>query len=230
VVDRSGEHEDNPRPVEVHVEVQRHLWEWLEEDVLTDALWASASRGSILGQPAMVPAVEVAFEHLAVHASTGLMRGRGRFIQWLDLARLAGAGAAPATWVAPRLAHPALALAARALPAIGSAVDLDTLARSSPPLVVRWLDVVPLDGHAGLETGGPRIPPRGVSGQPERWHPSRLRLAVAYGAAPWPVQLGRLGLAIGRYGIRFVRDWLPWHGRRLVRRVLRRLGLRRRGA
>lgn len=236
VVDREGEHPDNPRPVEVHVEAQRHLWEWLSEDDLTAAIWASASPGQLLGEPAMLPAPGIVFQHLAVHATTGLMRGRGRFIQWLDLAGLAEAGAAPSTWVAPRLAYPSLAMAARALPAIGRAVDLEGLAAEagSPDAVRRWVRRAPLDGRAGLETGVPRIPPQGRDGAWERWRPSALRLGVAYGTAPLPVALARHGARGARHALRLGRASLVRPVRRLVRRpvrrVLRALGLRRRRA
>ena len=47
------EHPDNPRRVEVHVELLRHLWGWLDEDRLTEQMWASAKPADVLGQPAL---------------------------------------------------------------------------------------------------------------------------------------------------------------------------------
>ena len=37
-VDAAGEHPDNPRRVEIHVEVKRHLWGWASDDDLTAEL------------------------------------------------------------------------------------------------------------------------------------------------------------------------------------------------
>ena len=46
------EHPDNPRRVEVHVELVRHLWGWLDDDRLTAAMWAGLGRARCsVGRP-----------------------------------------------------------------------------------------------------------------------------------------------------------------------------------
>lgn len=229
VVARDGEHPDNPRPIEVHLAIHRHSWEWLDGDTLTEVAWRTAMPGTLVGQPALLPPIELIFEHLAVHATIGLMRGRARLIQWLDLARLAQAGAAPATWHLPHLAYPALQLAVRALPEMREHLDLDALARVSAPAAVTWARTVPLNRLAGLESKRPIFPPRDRGGMVERWRPSRMRLGVAYGPVPLGVALARHALASGRYSIRFVRSRSRYRLRRWKRRLtrtVRRVGRR----
>ena len=135
VVSFEGEHPDNPRRVEVHVEVKRHLWGWVDDDDLTAALWAGARSGEVLGQRAAIPRPDALFAHLAIHASSDLLSGRGRLVQWLDLGSMAPLAGDLATMPHPRLAFPALRLAARALPDAMAALDLAPLsgARPAPP-------------------------------------------------------------------------------------------------
>ena len=110
------EHPDNPRRIDLHTEVRRHLWVWTDDDDLTEFLWASATDGTVLGQPAAVPSDEALLAHLAIHATCDLLVGRGRLVQWLDLADVAATmGTLPDPMPQPRLAYPALRLAARRL-------------------------------------------------------------------------------------------------------------------
>jgi hypothetical protein len=230
VVARDGEHPDNPRPIEVHVAVHRHSWEWLDDDALTSVAWATARPGTLLGEPALLPPIELVFEHLAVHATIGLMRGRARLIQWLDLALLARAGAAPTRWHLPHLAYPALELAARAIPDLREHVDIVGLARANAPAAVSWARTVPPNRYAGLESKRPVFPPRGRGGTLERWRPSRLRLGVAYGPVPLGLALRQHALAAGRYAIRFAGSRARYRVRRWKRRLRRNVRRARRRA
>jgi hypothetical protein len=191
VVSFDGEHPDNPRRVEVHVEVVRHLWGWVDDDDLTAALWIGARSGEVLGRPATIPRPEALFAHLAIHASSDLLVGRGRLVQWLDLARLAPRAGDLTTMPHPRLAYPALRLAARALPDAMAGVDLHGLVVQAPDRLVRWATTVPLDHRCGLTTGRPPTEPSGFGARWERWRPDPWRLAVAYGDAPLPIALAR---------------------------------------
>ena len=132
IVSFDGEHPDNPRRVEVHVEVKRHLWGWVDDDDLTAALWAGARSGEVLGQPAAIPRADALFAHLAIHASSDLLSGRGRLVQWLDLGSLAPVAGDLAAMPHPRLAFPALRLATRALPDAMASLDLAWLTRARP--------------------------------------------------------------------------------------------------
>ena len=140
LVDPEGEHPDNPRRVEVHVEVKRHLWGWADDDDLTAALWRGASRGEILGQPATLPRPESLLAHLAIHASSDLLSGRGRLVQWLDLGRH-GAGrrrprpaASSAAGLPVAPARPARPAASRS-PARSTSAGLE---RQVPDRLARW--------------------------------------------------------------------------------------------
>jgi hypothetical protein len=201
VVEPDGEHPDNPRRVELHTEVKRHLWGWDDDDDLTDQLWRGASRGQVLDQPATLPRPESLLAHLAVHASSDLLAGRGRLIQWLDLgvvapavAGLGGLGALPH----PRLAYPSLRLAQRALPGTFSGTDLAGLDRQVPGRLARWAATVRFDAACGLTTGRPPDAPSSVAARWERWRPDRWRLLVAYGDVPLPVALVHHGFMVAR--------------------------------
>jgi hypothetical protein len=193
-----GEHPGDPRRVEVHVEVKRHLWGWVDDDDLTPALWTGAERREILGQPAIVPRPESLFAHLAIHASSDLLVERGRLVQWLDLgstaARIDGIAGLPH----PRLAYPALRLATRAQPAAMARLDLTSLEADVPRRLARWAASVPLDQRCGLTAGAPPDAPSALAARWGRWRPDPWRLAVAYGELPLAVALARHGATVAR--------------------------------
>jgi hypothetical protein len=198
VVARDGEHPDNPRRVELHAEVMRHLWGLTGDDDLTDTLWRGARRGEVLGEPATLPEPRALLAHLAIHASSDLLVGRGRLVQWLDLGVVAPGVAGLADLPHPRVAWPSLRLAQRALPGTMSdgAVDLAALERSVPRRLARWAATVPLDARCGLATGRPPDEPASLGARWERWRPERWRLEVAYGEVALPVALARYGRTI----------------------------------
>jgi hypothetical protein len=200
VVTTDGEHPDNPRRIELHTEVRRHLWAWVDDDDLTPCLWDGAAEATVLGEAAILPAAEAFLAHLAIHATSDLLMARGRLIQWLDLADVAGGspdGSAPAPDLGlagaphPRLVYPAVLLAVRRLPGrfppAGPAGLADLEARV-PGRLARWVSSVPLDTHAGLQAG--RHAPGDVAtlgARWSRWAPDPWRLAVAYGDMPLAV-------------------------------------------
>jgi len=200
VVTMDGEHPDNPRRVELHTEVRRHLWGWVEDDDLTALLWRDATEGRVVGRPAMVPSVAALLVHMAIHASSDLLVGRGRLVAWLDLARLAPRHAWPADAPHPRMAWPALALAARALPAGMAGFDPAALAARVPARLVHWAASVPLDDRAGLSLGVAPDAPASMGARWQRWRPEGWRLAVAYGGTPVPVALARHAARVTRLG------------------------------
>ncbi len=210
VVSFDGEHPDNPRPIELHVEVRRHLWGWVDDDDLTPLLWAGAAEGSVLGEPVLLPTADAFLAHLAIHATSDLLLGRGRLVQWLDLADVAGAAevaeAAVAALPHPRLAFPALNLAARRLPGRvpGTALGgLAALEARVPARLARWAATVPLDSRAGLQAA--RVAPGEAStfgARWLRWAPSRWRLAVAYGDTPLPLAAVRHAVRVASVGRR----------------------------
>jgi hypothetical protein len=203
LVSPHGDHPDNPRRVEVHVEVKRHLWAWDERDDLTSALWRGAQAGRVVGEPAFIPRFEALFAHLAIHATSDLLVGRGRLVQWLDLGFLAAraaetpGGLAPERLPHPRTVYPALRLAARALPRQMAGLQLGALEREVPSRLARWAAAVPLDGSCGLQGQLARVSPSTWRARVQRWAPQGWRLAVAYGDMPLPAALARHGLRIG---------------------------------
>ncbi len=201
-----GEHPDNPRRIELHTEVRRHLWTWVDDDDLTAYLWSTASDGAVLGQPAALPSDAALLAHLAIHATCDLLVGRGRLIQWLDLAGISGGQPDPPIELGglpnPRLAFPALRLAARRLPASMANVALGPLEELVPRDLSRWALSVPLDRAAGLQSG--RFLPNDAAtfrARWSRWAPYRWRLRVAHADAPLAVaatrHLGRLASIVG---------------------------------
>ena len=197
VVEPNGEHPDNPRPIELHVEVKRHLWAWVDDDELTDFLWAGSTRGSVLGEQAVLPTPTALFAHLAIHATSDLLTDRGRLVQWLDLVDGTidpGGDAGLAAMPHPRLVFPAVHLSRRRFPGRTPAPqeDLATVEARVPAGLIRWAAGVPLDTRAGLQSG--RFGPGdmgSLGARWQRWAPSTWRLAVAYGDVPLPVALAR---------------------------------------
>ena len=199
VVSFDGEHPDNPRPIELHVEVKRHLWAWVDDDDLTAFLWSGAREGTVLGEPALLPSDRALLAHLAIHATSDLLGSRGRLVQWLDVAEAAADadGDASDAWAAmphPRLLYPALRLVARRFAGrFGDRLpDLASLQALMPESLVRWAATVPLDTRAGLQSG--RFRPADMStwrARWERWAPATWRLAVAYGSLPRPLAFTR---------------------------------------
>ncbi len=198
IVSYAGEHPDNPRRVEVHVEVLRHLWGWTDDDQLTLALWAGARTDSVVGEPARVPSPDALLAHLAIHASSDLLVGRGRLVQWLDLADAAAEAGDPANLPHPALAYPALRLAARAMPLTMAGVDLSGLEDKVPQRLARWAATVALDPRAGLTDRSTPGQPDSIAARWQRWRPEPWRLAVAYGDRPLPIAVARHGLTIMR--------------------------------
>jgi hypothetical protein len=196
VVEPDGEHPDNPRKVELHVEVKRHLWGWVDDDDLTDELWRGASKGRVVGQPAMLPRLDSLLAHLVIHATSDLLAGRGRLVQWLDLGVVAPLVGDLGGLPHPRLAYPTLRLAQRVLPGALGGTDLAGLEGQVPSRLARWAATVRIDAGCGLTTGRPPDAPAGFGARWERWRPDRWRLLVAYGDAPLPVALVRHGLTI----------------------------------
>ena len=198
VIEPDGEHPDNPRKVELHVEVKRHLWGWVDDDDLTDELWRGASRGWVVGQPATLPRPESLLAHIAIHATSDLLAGRGRLVQWLDLGVVAPLVAEVGGLPHSRIAYPSLRLAQRVLPQALGGTDLTGLEEQVPSGLVRWAATVRIDSGCGLTTGRPPDAPAGLGARWERWRPDRWRLLVAYGDPPLPVALVRHGLTIAR--------------------------------
>lgn len=185
------EHPDNPRRVEVHTEVLRHLWGWVDTDDLTSALWAGATEGVVLGQPAQIPRIGDLRAHIAIHASSDLLVGRGRLIQWLDLEALAPLVGSIEPSTHDRLVYPSLRLATRALPGTMSSTDFLRLQARIPASLARWAATVPLDDRCGLLVDSVSIRPSAIKERWRRWGPARWRLAVAYGEVSLPVALVR---------------------------------------
>jgi hypothetical protein len=169
VVSADGEHPDNPRRIELHTEVRRHLWGWIEEDDLTAHLWAGATEATVLGEPAILPAPAALAAHVAIHATSDLLLSRGRLIQWLDLAEVTG-GAPAVGEVAG--AEPAVGEVAGAEPAVGEVAGAEPavdLARAPHPRLVypalrlaarRLAGRFPPDGPDGLAALEAMIPDR----------------------------------------------------------------------
>ena len=198
IVSTAGEHPDNPRRVEVHTEVKRHLWAWVDDDDLTAAMWSGAEQGEVLGEPVTLPRPTSLFAHLSIHAASDLLVGRGRLVQWVDLASAVDHAGDPARMPHARLAYPALRLAKRTQPDALAALDLEELEARIPPALTDWAATVRLDARCGLSQGRPPADPSGFGARWERWRPDRWRLAAAYGDLPLPVALARHGLTIAR--------------------------------
>ncbi len=194
---RPGEHPDNPRRVEVHVEVKRHLWGWATDDDLTD--------DPLAGRPSWPGPRSSRRACRDPSTCSPTSRSTPRATCW----SVAGGWSSGSTSgaVAPGVAESRRSPASRAWPTRPcvwrggrcrgrwrrSLVDLGPLERAVPARLARWAAAVPLDARCGLTTGRPPDAPASVGARWERWRPDRWRLDVAYGDVPLPVALTRHG-------------------------------------
>ena len=207
VVSREGEHPENPRPVEVHTRLARRLWGNTLGPDLTDQLWRHAEEHTISGHTAWAPSSEDLLSYLALHTLDHLMARTGRAIHWVDLQVVAGRAQLP-QGINPNWIYPPLVLASRCLPTGWPLANLSGLAQGVDPRLRRWSQTIPLDGRCGLAVDPS---PRALSPwwiHWKRWGPSRWRLAVAYGPAPFPVSLARHVSVVARHFIRRLLTWL----------------------
>lgn len=187
IVSGHGDHPDNPRPVEVHVDLKKSLWPDVAAYDLTDYVWAGSREAELLGERVWVPAPERFLTYLATHATHHHLFQSGRFVHLLDLAYVA-----PEVQTLdppdPNWVYPALRLAARGLPRCFAGVDQLALAQGTLPGLRRWAESVPLDGRCGLNLA---LTPRDRQNQWQlrwlRWHPTPPRLALGYGHTPLPL-------------------------------------------
>ena len=199
IVSSRHDHVDNPRPVEVHVDLRRTLWVKYATYDLTAYTWSGSREGELLGERAWLPARDRLAAHLAVHAFDHHLFGTGRLISLLDLARVLPL---PEGWDPPHAnwIYPSLRLAARVMPGQLGAVDLSALARRTPPRLRHWAETVPLDGRCGLSLN--LVPPSRQNRwrlRWVRWHPTPARLALAYDDTPLLLAYGRHLVTIARY-------------------------------
>lgn len=208
VVDRRGEHPDNPRPVEVHPRILEGF-RGLTLDV-----------GALLASPEAAAARPVdpwpdeamMLLHVAAHATVDALGRRLRLLSLVDVGVVA-ARATDRTWQrvidaaatphAARFIWPALCLAAREIDAPVPCTVLEVLARSVRVPLLRWADDVDIDqvSRAGSATARrplleiPRMWPRNAreAGTVLRWicWPPRSALADRYprlASSPrWPL-------------------------------------------
>jgi hypothetical protein len=191
VVTLRGEHEDNPRPVDVHTALKKAIWFDVGSYDLTTYLWTCCRESEMLGERVVSPAPGRFMVHLAAHANYHHVFQSGRLMHWLDLAHVVQQAPVvdppDADWV-----YPVLRLAARGLPGWFAGVDLGTIAARTQPRLRRWVDTVPLDARCGLsaDATSPAARKRWHKWW-LRWHPSPQRLALAYGDMPLVVAYGQ---------------------------------------
>ena len=118
VVSTDVEHPDNPRGLELHLLCRETFGGPTIE--LTEMMWGNARPGTLLGEPATLPQLEVLWLHLLVHTTYHMWQGKGRLIQLVDLAQLSPQLNDPMPFlnaVDARFTYPGLALLHRYFPA-----------------------------------------------------------------------------------------------------------------
>lgn len=220
VVDRRGEHPDNPRPVELHPTMGEALRgvAWLGPDPRVPA-------GTVAGEAATLA-------HALAHASVDILEGRLRLVTLVDIACLRDA-LDEAVWAralalmtaAPtaRLAWPVLSLAEREL-GVALPPGAEALAAFVRPSLRRWLDARDVDS---VSRDGPGEAPRGLldvaavwplDGRERRamWRhailPGRWQLADRYPALAasraWPLVYARHAAFTTRLAVARIRNRL----------------------
>lgn len=189
VVAWDQEHADNPRRLDLHLELRRGTWGDVAAYDLTDFMWQGARETTLWGERVWEPAPDRLLAHLTIHACQDLLFHAGRLLQWLDMLHVARQ-VAEFHPPYPDWMLPPLCLIERAWPgALG--LDLAALRPLADPRAWAWAEQVPLDGRCGLTLGPSpyRASPRRFHW--ERWHPTPWRLRLGYYHLPLPLAYGR---------------------------------------
>ena len=86
VVNYEGEHPDNPRRLDLHAYCHE-MFAGPRVD-LTEGMWANATAGTLLGQPAWLPHPDWLWLHLLLHTSGNIWGNRLRLINLVDLVQV----------------------------------------------------------------------------------------------------------------------------------------------
>jgi len=141
VVDRTGEHPDNPRGIELH-SYCRETFGGPTLD-LTERMWRETTTGPLLGTEAQWPALAALWLHLLVHASYHFWQGKGRLIHLVDLWLLSPHISEPERilqGVDARYTYPALALCRRYFPQTLAEAILTGQGRRLSPGFRQWAE------------------------------------------------------------------------------------------
>lgn len=205
VVSITGEHPNNPRPVEIHTIIRTDLWSKPDAYDLTAMLWRNCYPGELFGEPVLLPSIEALFTHIAIHAFRHFLLHEGRMQQWLDLAMLAPhlpytQPLQPAHWV-----YPIVCFAARALPNYFDQIRIQQMAQGVQPWLQQWAQSTPLDARCGLNihlhNQNQRIQTwiGWLTENINYWRPTRLRLALYAADASLSLAYYHYVCAVGKH-------------------------------
>lgn len=141
VVDRTREHPDNPRLLEVHPRCRERLRDEVVD--LTEAVLGTARFGPILGTTSLLPDPDAFWLYLLVHGTHHVLLNNFRLIQLVDLVRLEPflrEADALAGTVDPRAVYPALALLERTFPGERTGALRARLRERLPSGYAEWAD------------------------------------------------------------------------------------------
>lgn len=145
IVDRTREHPDNPRLLEVHPRCRERLRDEVVD--LTELVLGTARPGEILGVPSLLPGPDAFWLYLLVHGTHHVLLNNFRLIQLVDLVRLEPflrEADALAETVDPRAVYPALALLERYVPSERTGALRDRLRERLPSGYTEWADALDL--------------------------------------------------------------------------------------
>ena len=136
-----GEHPDNPRGIELHLQC-RETFGGPTID-LTGRMWQGATLTNLLGESTYLPSPEALWLHLVIHACYHIWQGRGRLIHLHDLRLLTPRIDAPGELLQTldaRYTFPALALTQHYFPGVVETELTDALARQVSARFGGWVD------------------------------------------------------------------------------------------
>jgi hypothetical protein len=158
IASRTSEHPDNPRRVELHLHCRENFGGPVVD--LTAAMWQTASTGSLLGEAAMLPSVDMLWLHVLLHAGYHIWQGKGRLIYLVDLAQLWPHLTDPAAAlgrVDARYTYPALSLLKRCFPQMVSDQLLAVQAAKLSAPFRRWAEGLDLVTASYLNPAPPGL-------------------------------------------------------------------------
>lgn len=141
IVDRTREHPDNPRLLEVHPRCRERLRDEVVD--LTDIVLGTARPGPILGVTSLLPDPDAFWLYLLVHGTHHVLLNNFRLIQLVDLVRLEPflrEADQLAETVDPRAVYPALTLLERYFPGERTGALRARLRERLPSGYATWAD------------------------------------------------------------------------------------------
>ena len=141
VIEETFEHRDNPRNLELHPRCREKVDAEIFD--LTERLYASATRRTVLGEQVLVPAAGEVWLYLLLHATHHILLNNFRLLHLVDLALVTPAVEDPPALLAAldaRVTYAPLLLLDRTFPGLGAGPWIAGVRKHLAPSFAQWAE------------------------------------------------------------------------------------------